>query len=162
MGQLKSGRAEVRLPTAFRDIDEAARAADPETSTRLGSYLRRLREGYGYTLRKVEERAMAMGEAIDNSQLSRFEKGKSIPSFDKLRALARVFNVPIQSFSDVLDLEEYQHLKPEGDDYGEMLKAGAAWMAPSPHPLAPSGEKGEGVTSAAFSVIGTSWMVGSR
>ena len=63
-------------------------------STRLGTYLRRLREGYGYTLRKVEERATALGEAIDNSQLSRFEKGKAVPSFDKLRALGRVFNVP--------------------------------------------------------------------
>ena len=81
-----------------------------DATTRLGEYLRRLREGYGYTLRKVEERATAMGEAIDNSQLSRFEKGKALPSFDKLRALARVFNVPVQNFSDVLDLEEYQRL----------------------------------------------------
>ncbi len=93
--------------------------------TRLGSYLRRLREGYGYTLRKVEERASAIGEAIDNSQLSRFEKGKAIPSFDKLRALARVFNVPVQNFSDVLDLEEYQHLRPETADQASLLKAGA-------------------------------------
>jgi len=93
--------------------------------TRLGSYLRRLREGYGYTLRKVEERATAIGEAIDNSQLSRFEKGKAIPSFDKLRALARVFNVPVQNFSDVLDLEEYQHLRPETTDQPSLLKAGA-------------------------------------
>jgi tetratricopeptide (TPR) repeat protein len=104
-----------------------------EASSRLGSYLRRLREGYGYTLRKVEERAMAMGEAIDNSQLSRFEKGKSIPSFDKLRALARVFNVPVQNFSDVLDLEEYQHLKPHEREFGELVKAGAAWMARGEH-----------------------------
>ena len=93
--------------------------------TRLGSYLRRLREGYGYTLRKVEERASAIGEAIDNSQLSRFEKGKAIPSFDKLRALARVFNVPVQNFSDVLDLEEYQHLRPDSADQASLLKAGA-------------------------------------
>jgi transcriptional regulator with XRE-family HTH domain len=106
---------------------------EAETSSRLGSYLRRLREGYGYTLRKVEERAMAMGEAIDNSQLSRFEKGKSIPSFDKLRALARIFNVPVQNFSDVLDLEEYQHLKPLDGAFAELLKAGAAWMARGEH-----------------------------
>ncbi|NIM01269.1 MAG: tetratricopeptide repeat protein [Acidobacteria bacterium] len=101
------------------------RADGPAEPTRLGSYLRRLREGYGYTLRKVEERASAMGEAIDNSQLSRFEKGKAIPSFDKLRALARVFNVPVQNFSDVLDLEEYQHLRPETTDHATLLKAGA-------------------------------------
>ncbi|MCP3982421.1 MAG: tetratricopeptide repeat protein [bacterium] len=103
--------------------------AENDTSTRLGTYLRRLREGYGYTLRKVEERANAMGEAIDNSQLSRFEKGKAVPSFDKLRALARVFNVPIQNFSDVLDLEEYQHLKPEAGDFAGLIKEGSDWMA---------------------------------
>jgi tetratricopeptide (TPR) repeat protein len=102
-------------------------------TTRLGDYLRSLREGYGYTLRKVEERALSMGEAIDNSQLSRFEKGKAIPSFEKLRALARVFNVPVQNFSDVLDLEEYQHLKPETADHEELMRAGAEWMARGEH-----------------------------
>jgi len=47
----------------------SGRAFGPETRTsvRLGSFLRRLREGYGYTLRKVEERAIAYGEVIDNS-----------------------------------------------------------------------------------------------
>jgi transcriptional regulator with XRE-family HTH domain len=98
-------------------------------STRLGTYLRKLREGYGYTLRKVEEHAVSMGEAIDNSQLSRFEKGKAVPSFDKLRALARVFNVPVQAFSDVLDLEEYQQLKPVTDNFGTLLKDGAELIA---------------------------------
>ena len=103
-------------------------------SARLGSYLRKLREGYGYTLRKVEERAMALGEAIDNSQLSRFEKGKAVPSFDKLRALARVFNVPVQSFSDVLDLEEYQHLdRPEDGDFADLLRRGAESLARGDH-----------------------------
>lgn len=76
---------------------------------------------------------MAMGEAIDNSQLSRFEKGKAVPSFDKLRALARVFNVPVQNFSDVLDLEEYQHLKPDSADYEELLAAGSEWLARGEH-----------------------------
>jgi transcriptional regulator with XRE-family HTH domain len=103
---------------------------DPEGgSTRLGAYLRKLREGYGYTLRKVEEHAVSMGEAIDNSQLSRFEKGKAVPSFDKLRALARVFNVPVQNFSDVLDLEEFQRLKPGSDNFGELLRDGADLIA---------------------------------
>jgi transcriptional regulator with XRE-family HTH domain len=98
-------------------------------ATRLGLYLRKLREGYGYTLRKVEEHAVSMGEAIDNSQLSRFEKGKAVPSFDKLRALARVFNVPVQNFSDVLDLEEYHQLKPDSENFGGMLKTGSDLMA---------------------------------
>jgi len=91
--------------------------------------LRKLRQGYGYTLRKVEEHAVSLGEAIDNSQLSRFEKGKAVPSFEKLRALARVFNVPVQNFSDVLDLEEYQQLKPESSNYAALLKAGSELMS---------------------------------
>ncbi len=120
MGQIKPH--EPNRGVAAVELARAVGVAEP---TRLGSYLRRLREGYGYTLRKVEERATAIGEAIDNSQLSRFEKGKAVPSFEKLRALARVFNVPVQNFSDVLDLEEYQHLRPETADQASLLKAGA-------------------------------------
>ena len=90
---------------------EFDRGDEPGSSVRLGAYLRRLREGYGYTLRKVEEHSMDMGEPIDNSQLSRFEKGKAIPSFEKLRALARIFNVSVQNFSDILDLEEFEGFK---------------------------------------------------
>jgi transcriptional regulator with XRE-family HTH domain len=101
-----------------------AAQAPTEGTVRLGTYLRRLREGYGYTLRKVEERAEAIGESIDNSQLSRFEKGKAVPSFEKLRALARVFNVPVQNFSDVLDLEEYEPFKPTEGEYQSLLSAG--------------------------------------
>jgi transcriptional regulator with XRE-family HTH domain len=108
-------------------------SANPGGSVRLGTYLRKLREGYGYTLRKVEERATALGEAIDNSQLSRFEKGKAVPSFDKLRALARVFNVPVQNFSDVLDLEQFQHLKPQGTNWAELLESGQALLRSGEH-----------------------------
>src|SRR6188508_254413 len=81
-------------------------------SVRLGNYLKRLRAGYGYSLRRVEERAKAEGGEIDNSQLSRYEKGICYPSFDKLRVLASVFNVSVQAFSDVVDLEAYEDLKP--------------------------------------------------
>lgn len=113
----------------------SGRAFGPETksSVRLGTFLRRLREGYGYTLRKVEERAIAYGEVIDNSQLSRFEKGKALPSFEKLRALASVFNVPVQHFSDILDLEEYEALKPASGGYDELLAQGASAFAAGEH-----------------------------
>lgn len=107
------------------DVERARPRADGSSSARLGQYLRRLREGYGYTLRKVEEKSAEIGEPIDNSQLSRFEKGKALPSFDKLRALARVFNVSVQSFSDVLDLDEYEALKPAAAGYDRALEIGA-------------------------------------
>ena len=120
-GSLESSRS--NLPQSA-----AGEPAQDGSGGRLGSYLRRLREGYGYTLRRVEERAQALGESIDNSQLSRFEKGKAVPSFEKLRALARIFNVPVQSFSDVFDLEEFEPFKPETGTYDELLRDGRMWF----------------------------------
>jgi tetratricopeptide (TPR) repeat protein len=93
-------------------------------SVRLGSYLRRLRVGYGYSLRRVEERARAEGGEIDNSQLSRYEKGICYPSFDKLRVLASVFNVSVQAFSDVVDLETCEALKPHDGEPAALLNEG--------------------------------------
>jgi tetratricopeptide (TPR) repeat protein len=98
--------------------------ADLKGSTRLGSYLRRLRTGYGYSLRRVEERARANGGEIDNSQLSRYEKGICYPSFDKLRVLAGVFNVSVQSFSDVVDLEAYEEFKPAAGEPRALIDEG--------------------------------------
>ncbi|HZN53750.1 MAG TPA: tetratricopeptide repeat protein [Candidatus Polarisedimenticolaceae bacterium] len=95
-------------------------------SVRLGNYLRRLRAGYGYSLRRVEERAKAEGGEIDNSQLSRYEKGICYPSFDKLRVLASVFNVSVQAFSDVVDLESYESLKPQGGEPRALVDEGNA------------------------------------
>jgi transcriptional regulator with XRE-family HTH domain len=106
---------------------------EERVSTRLGAYLKRLREGYGYTLRRVEEKSTQIGDPIDNSQLSRFEKGKALPSFDKLRTLARVFNVSVQNFSDFLDLEEFEASRPETNDYDEALRLGAAAYAHGDH-----------------------------
>jgi len=95
-------------------------------SVRLGSYLRRLRVGYGYSLRRVEERAKAEGGEIDNSQLSRYEKGICYPSFDKLRVLASVFNVSVQAFSDVVDLETCEALKPHDGEATALVNEGNA------------------------------------
>lgn len=103
---------------------EARADSNLKGSVRLGSYLRKLRAGYGYSLRRVEERARAEGGEIDNSQLSRYEKGICYPSFDKLRILANVFNVSIQSFSDVVDLESYDELKPEDGDPRTLIDRG--------------------------------------
>src|SRR6266540_3360373 len=95
-------------------------------STRLGNYLRRLRVGYGLSLRRVEDKAKTGGGEIDNSQLSRYERGKCYPSFDKLCLLANIFNVPIQNFSDVLDLERVDPFLPAESATYEDLKAEAS------------------------------------
>jgi transcriptional regulator with XRE-family HTH domain len=94
-------------------------------SARLGTYLRRLRLGYGLSLRRVEDKARAEGGEIDNSQLSRYERGRCYPSFDKLCLLANIFNVPIQNFSDVLDLERLEPVQPDPAADYESLRAEA-------------------------------------
>jgi transcriptional regulator with XRE-family HTH domain len=94
-------------------------------SQRLGNYLRRLRTGYGMSLRRVEEKAKAEGGEIDNSQLSRYERGKCYPSFDKLCLLANIFNVSIQNFSDLLELERVQSFEPEPQVDYESLRTEA-------------------------------------
>lgn len=93
-------------------------------SARLGTYLKQLRTGYGFSLRKVEEKARLAGGEIDNSQLSRYEKGRCYPSFDKLRVLAGIFNVSIQSFSDIVDLEEYEELRPDAESFEDLMAVG--------------------------------------
>ncbi len=95
-------------------------------SARLGNYLRRLRAGYGLSLRRVEDKARSEGGEIDNSQLSRYERGKCYPSFDKLCLLANIFNVPIQNFSDLLDLEKIEAFEPEPEVSYDEMKAEAA------------------------------------
>jgi transcriptional regulator with XRE-family HTH domain len=95
-------------------------------SARLGNYLRRLRSGYGLSLRRVEDKARSEGGEIDNSQLSRYERGKCYPSFDKLCLLANLFNVPIQNFSDLLDLEKIEAFEPDSETGYEEIKAEAA------------------------------------
>lgn len=105
---------------------EAQASSELKGSIRLGNYLRQLRSGYGYSLRRVEERARAEGGEIDNSQLSRYEKGICYPSFDKLRVLANVFNVSVQAFSDVVDLESFEALEPAASDPVELTEEGNA------------------------------------
>ena len=114
----------------LKPVGENAMEAHAESalkgSVRLGSYLRRLRVGYGYSLRRVEERAKAEGGEIDNSQLSRYEKGICYPSFDKLRVLASVFNVSVQAFSDVVDLEACDVLKAHLEEPKALVNEGNA------------------------------------
>ncbi len=117
-------RALERAPRASRTSGGRAAMGQLKGSPRLGQYLRHLRQGYGYSLRKVEEKARQQGGEIDNSQLSRYEKGICYPSFDKLRTLARIFNVSIQTFSDVIDLEEIEKHAPPGDDPAELIENG--------------------------------------
>lgn len=93
-------------------------------SKRLGDYLKTLRKGYGYSLRTVEHKAKEEGSFLDNSQLSRYEKGSCFPSFDKLKVLADIFNVSIQSFSDVVELEKFEKYKDRSKSCDVLMEMG--------------------------------------
>ncbi len=95
-------------------------------SKRLGEYLRTLRKGYGFSLRTVEHKAKEEGFFLDNSQLSRYEKGACFPSFDKLKILADIFNVSIQSFSDIVELERFEKYKDRSKSYDALIDMGNA------------------------------------
>src|SRR4030095_15645236 len=96
-------------------------------SARLGGYLKRLRTGYGFSLRRGEITDRAEGAEIDNSQLSRYERVRCYPSFDKLCALANIFSVSVQNFSDVLEMEKFDSFKPSPSlGFEELQKRGHA------------------------------------
>jgi transcriptional regulator with XRE-family HTH domain len=93
-------------------------------SIKLGSYLKRLRTGYGYSLRKVEEKARQRGGGHRQLPALTLRERRLLSSFDKLRILATIFNVSIQSFSDVVDLESFEALKPLSGEPEALLLQG--------------------------------------
>jgi hypothetical protein len=105
---------EARIPPGSPPAGSSGRARWKRAAAAKGSenYLKRLREGYGYTLRRVEERSSAIGEPIDNSQLSRFEKGKAYPSFDKLRVSGAHLQRVGPELLDIIDLEKFDGTGP--------------------------------------------------
>lgn len=84
---------------------------------RLGEYLRACRTERRLSLRQVERLSGAFQETIANSYLANCERGRFVPSVQKLLTLSRVFGIPIQSFIDRIDLEQYDSLKPDLDSF---------------------------------------------
>src|SRR5207245_997065 len=64
----------------------------PESTTRVGSVVRRLRERNGTSLREAARLA-----GMSAAQLQRVESLASEPSEGKIRGLARAFGVPVSS-----------------------------------------------------------------
>jgi tetratricopeptide (TPR) repeat protein len=84
---------------------------------RLGEFLKVCREERRLSLRQVERLSEAFSERIANSYLANCERGRFIPSVQKLLTLSRVFGIPLQSFVDRIDLEQHGALKPELDSF---------------------------------------------
>ncbi len=84
---------------------------------RLGEFLRACREERRLSLRQVERLSNAFSEPIANSYLANCERGRFVPSVQKLLTLSKVFGIPLQSFVDRIDLEQYDALKPDLDSF---------------------------------------------
>ena len=84
-----------------------------------------LRRQRGWTQREVAERT-----GIRATQITRYEKGQSLPTADALKLLADCFGVPIDSlitgqvpaFEDKMLLDQFQRVQRLPEDDRELIK----------------------------------------
>lgn len=98
----------------------------------LGRFIRECRVSLGYTSRKIEEITQSrQGLAkISHSNLIAIEKGKHIPTYDKIVTLSEVFSVPTYLFEDQLKLDMAgPQAIPEGTTYESAEALGKEYLA---------------------------------
>lgn len=76
---------------------------DKGETRRLGNHLKLLREERKLTLGGVETLSEGFGERINKSYLFRVERGKTVPTIPRLRALAKVYRVKLSMLLDILE-----------------------------------------------------------
>ncbi len=88
-------------------------------SKKLSDFLYNLRVNNNITLMDVQERSKSYREKVNFDYLSRVERGVLLPSLPKLLTLARVYKISPSIFFDLIEIEEYEKLKPNITDYKE-------------------------------------------
>ena len=104
-----------------QDIERGAtgpRAPDP--SLRFPTYLRHCRRQRRLSLRQVEKLSEEYPERVSNSYLAYCETGRLLPALGKLITLARVFGLPLQSFTERIEMDQERVVAPD-------LGPGATW-----------------------------------
>ncbi|HKY33345.1 MAG TPA: tetratricopeptide repeat protein, partial [Candidatus Polarisedimenticolia bacterium] len=99
---------------------EGKSSAAAAGTDRFAAYLRRCRHARRLSLRQVERLSEAFPERISNSYLAYCETGRLLPSLGKLITLSKVLGIPLQSFTERLELD--RELGP-----GEAVHAAAPW-----------------------------------
>lgn len=94
-------------------------------SPRVGRLLRERRIALGWSLRQVEARARTeAGERIPPSTLLRIEQGKLDPGVRRLHLLIRLYDIPSELVSDLVEIES-QAIEPEaGIDLETLMRDG--------------------------------------
>lgn len=72
----------------------------------MARFLRDCRRESGLTLREVQERTRAAGDAIPSSTVCKIEQGKVEPGLIRVRQLLEVYRKPLHLAADLLELEE--------------------------------------------------------
>jgi len=103
-------------PGAERIVQSGGAAPSP----RFSSYLRKCRQERRLSLRQVERLSESFPERISNSYLAYCETGRLLPSLGKLITLSKVLGVPLQNFTERLELDREAVPAPD-------LGAGATW-----------------------------------
>lgn len=113
----------IGLPSSRRFLQDSA--AEPDSGAdHLGAHLHRLRWLRGFSLRRVEALASELGGTIDNSRLSRVEKGRESPTLRILICLGRIYQVPVQYFSEIADVEPFDPSGDAAESYDGLMESG--------------------------------------
>jgi tetratricopeptide (TPR) repeat protein len=96
-----------------------ARKREIVRSKKLSDFLHHVRTNSSLTLMDVQEKSKRYREKVNLDYLSRVERGTLFPSLPKLLTLARVYKLSPAIFFDLIEIEEYQKVKPDLDDFEE-------------------------------------------
>lgn len=105
-------------------------SAAHKPSQRVGALLRKRRKELGLTLVEVVRRMKERGEVMPRSTLTRVEQGKLDPGTRRLHLLLRIYDIPADLVSDLVQLEALAVEAPEGLTLEELYREGIRhWRA---------------------------------
>jgi len=99
-----------------------------ERSRTLGPTLRRRRQELGLSIQDVVDATEKSGRPIPYSTLAKIETGEVDPGVLRFHQLLKVYQLPMQTVQDLLDLEEITAPFVEDGDAEDLLDQGRALM----------------------------------
>lgn len=93
-------------------------------SQAVAELLRSKREDLGLSLREIEKRTAEAGELIPFPTLAKVEQGKVDPGVRRLHLLLKLYKVPLQVVSDLVELEDFAGKLPKHQDGKKLYEEG--------------------------------------
>lgn len=108
---------ECRIPVAMPHV-----ALKP--SRAVAELLRTKRKERGWSLREIEKKTAEAGELIPFPSLSKLEQGQLEPGVRRLHVLLKIYEVPYQLVSDLVELEGIAGELPKGQEPKALYEEG--------------------------------------